>query len=258
MTELRHLQCELMDYLINKESSAKEYIAEGGLIDREKRLSIYANAYRVRLRGVIDLDHEILSYYLGDHLFDLLVSEYIKSYPSHVPSLRDYCNNIPDFLKENAPFDEYPVLSELARFERLLLYSFDASDADIAAINDLNALAPDAWPDLKLRFHPSVQIFSTLTNCVQIWQSLKAKTEPPDAQNNLFSQWIVWRSPERITEFRSLQQSESIMFDCFLRGGNLAQVCEELLEFHDEQQVSHVAIECISQWLQRGQLSRIL
>lgn len=54
MTELCRLQCELMDYLLNKQSKAKDYIAKGGLIDREKRLSIYANAYKVRLRGVID------------------------------------------------------------------------------------------------------------------------------------------------------------------------------------------------------------
>ena len=258
MSELRRLQCELMDYLVNKESKAKDYIAEGGLIDRDKRLSIYGNAYKVRLRGVIDLDHELLSFYLGDELFELLVTEYIKNYPSHVPSLRDYCNNVPQFLKETAPFSEHPVLSELARFEQLLLYSFDANDARLAAMQDLNDLASDDWPQLKIRFHPSVQIFSTETNCVQIWQALKIKSNPPEAQNNIFSQWIVWRSPERITEFRSLQESESLMFDTFVHGGTLAQVCEELLEFHEERDVSRVAIECISQWLQRGQITRIL
>lgn len=204
------------------------------------------------------MDHKLLSYYLGDDLFDLLMTEYIKCYPSHVPSLRGYCNNVPEFLREAPPFNEHPVLSELARFEQLLLYSFDACDAETASINDLNALAPVAWPDMKLRFHPSVQVFSTQTNCVQIWQSLKVKNEPPKAESDIFSEWIVWRSQERITEFRSLQKSESLMFDVFIHGGTLAQACEKLLEFHEEQEVSVVAIGCISQWLQRGQISRIL
>lgn len=258
MTDLRRLQCDLMNYLINKDAKAKDYIAKGGLIDRDKRLSIYSNAYKVRLRGVIDLDHELLSYYLGDDLFDLLVTEYIRHYPSHVPSLRDYCKNVPLFLKETQPFSEHPVLAELARFEQLLLYSFDASDADIACINHLSGLPPESWPTLKIRFHPSVQLFSTETNCVQIWQALKVKSNPPEVQTNIFSQWIVWRSQERITEFRSLQESELLMFDTFVRGGDLAQVCEALLEFHAEDDVSRIAIECISQWIERGQVTRIL
>lgn len=258
MKNLRQLQSELMGYLTNKESKVSDYIAEGGLIDVDKRLQIYGNAYKVRLRGVIDTDHELLSFYLGDDLFDKLVDEYIAKYPSHFPSLRDYCSNIPTFLKEMPPFSAYPVIGELARFEQTLLFSFDVADAELASIADLSAVPPEAWPELRLRFHPGVQIFSTPTNCVEVWRALKVKNDPPPAENYAEPvHWLVWRTPERITEFRSLDNNEYNAINLFLRGGDLAEVCEGLLASHAEDEVSKVAVEFISNWLSRGIIAKL-
>ena len=257
MENLRRLQTELMDYITRKASHAEQYIAEGGLIDKAKRLQIYGNAYRVRLRGVIDTDHELLSFYLGDELFNKLVEGYIDAYPSHVPSLRDYCSHIPQFLKETEPFSEHPVIGELARFEQTLLFSFDANDAALATMADLSNIPVEAWPELRVRFHPGVQIFTTKTNCVEVWQALKVKNDPPTAINNNPVNWLVWRSPERITEFRSLEDNEYDAIHMFLRGSNLAEVCEDLLKNVPEEEVSQVAVGYIADWINRGVVAKL-
>ena len=257
MHNLRRLQTDLLDYLVDQSSGIENYIAEGGLINKQTRLHIYGNAYRLRLRDVIDTDHELLSFYLGDDLFDQLVAGYIDTHPSTYPSLRDFCCEIPAYLKTTPPFSDHPILGELARFERTLLFAFDANDATVADMSELSGVPLDKWPNIQVRFHPSVQLFETNTNCVETWRALKQKTTPPEAIRIEDVAWIVWRTFERITEFRSLAVSEIVMIKTFLQGGTLAGVCEELLDYHKEDEVSEIAVKYISQWIQRGQVSKI-
>ena len=257
MRDLRLLQTELLDYLVKQPSNIEGYIAEGGSIDKQTRLNIYGNAYKLRLRDVIDTDHEILSFYLGDELFDKLVEGYIDTNPSTYPSLRDFCCNLPNYLKQTLPFSEHPILGELARFERMLLFAFDANDAPIASMQGLSEIAAEDWPNIQIRFHPSVQLFATDTNCVEIWRAMKQKTTPPEVKQTEKLTWVVWRALDRITEFRSLDTSETVMVECFLKGGTLADVCEDLLAYHEESTVSEVVVGTIGQWLRRGQVSRI-
>ena len=257
MHNLRRLQTELLDYLLDQSPVIEEYIASGGSIDKRTRLNIYGNAYKLRLRDVIDTDHEILSYYLGDDLFNKLVDGYIESHPSTYASLRDFCCEIPMYLKVTPPFRDHPVISELARFERTLLFAFDANDAPLAKMIELSNVPLDKWPNIQVRFHPSVQLFETFTNCVEVWRAIKLKATPPEAIENDNIVWIVWRTVERITEFRSMNVSEIGMIKAFLQGATLAEVCEELLEYHPEHEVSEVAVKYISQWIQRGQVAKI-
>ncbi len=257
MQDLRALQTELVEYLLNQSDDIKDYVADGGPIDKKTRLHIYGNAYRERLRGVIDTDHEILSFYLGDDLFNLLVSNYIDSHPSTHTSLRDFCKNIPKFLSTTAPFKEHPILSELARFEHTLLFAFDANDSGTAQLSDLQHLALEDWPKIQLRFHPSVQIFETNTNCVEIWQAMKKNVPPPTANEQRQAAWIVWRNNQRITEFTSLTQTELLALNVFLQGGTLSGVCEELLSYQHENEVSQTVVSYIQKWLERKQIARI-
>lgn len=257
MQNLRRLQTELLDYLIDQSPHIEGEIAAGGLIDKKTRLHIYGNAYRLRLRDVIDTDHELLSFYLGDELFDKLVEGYIDSHPSTYSSLRDFCCELPMYLKVTSPFRDHPVIGELARFERTLLFAFDANDAAVADMSELSNVPLDKWPNIQVRFHPSVQLFETNTNCVEVWRALKQKSTPPEAAQIDSIAWIVWRTLERITEFRSLTDSEVSMVKAFLRGATLAEVCEELLEYHHENEVSEIAVKYISQWIQRGQVTKI-
>ncbi|MFK7795472.1 MAG: putative DNA-binding domain-containing protein [Gammaproteobacteria bacterium] len=258
MPDLRALQSDLINYLVHKKQQVDDYIKDGGPIDKQTRLNIYSNAYTVRLRGVIDTDHQILSYYLGDELFDQLVEGYIDAYPSNHTSLREFCSNVPDYLKNNPPFNQYPVIAELARFEQTLLFAFDANDSTAASMFDLSKLSIEDWPNIKIRFHPSLQLFQNNYNCVEIWQALKQQQSPPDVQQCDDSTWVIWRNAQRVTEFRSLEISELESINIFLKGGSLSDVCENLLSYHPEEEVSKVAVTYLSDWLNRSQVSLII
>ncbi len=258
MSDFRLLQSNLINYLVNKKQGVDNYIADGGPINKQTRLDIYSNAYTLRLRGVIDTDHEILSYYLGDDLFDQLVVGYINAHPSNHTSLRDFCSNVPNHLQNNTPFNQHPVIAELARFEQTLLFAFDANDSVTANILDLNKLTVEDWPGIKIRFHPSMQLFQSIYNCVETWQALKQQNTPPDAQKLDYSTWIVWRNAQRVTEFKSLELSELESIQIFLKGGSLSDACENLLSHYPEDEVSKVAVAYLSDWINRSQVSFII
>ena len=247
-SSLKQLQKEFMAFLREDEPQIGERVVRQGKVDNETRLGIYRNAYHVRLRETIETDHSELGTYLGDNLFEQMVEGYIQHYPSHFRSLRDFSERLPQFLSEQAPFSDHPVLADLARFERFLLYAFDAANTDTASLQDLIDIPAEQWPVLQLRFHPSLQLFRCHSNAVEIWQTLKAEQTPPPAEP-LNACWLLWRNPERLTEFRSIETAELSMLEGFLQGQNFAEICEGLLAYFEEEAVGPFAVETLSQWL---------
>ncbi len=251
MQNLRKLQHEFLHHLLEKKSVIAENISEQGNVAISTRLGIYGNAYKLRLKDSIENDHEILGLYLGDELFDLMAAGYIHSKPSHYTSLRDFCEHLPAYLKNTEPFSANPIIAEIADFERKLLFAFDAADRNIATLDDLTSIPQEQWPGMKVRFHPSMQIFQAKWNSVQSWQALKAEKSPPSEMQQ-DANWLIWRNYERITEFRSLTLDEYAMLNGFLHGDDFSDVCEALLDYHAEEEVAQQAIHFFTSWLDIG------
>ncbi len=248
---LASLQKTMMGYLIKGETIIEQSIVKQGNVSNKTRLNIYKNAYQARLKEVIDNDHPILGIYLGDDLFDEMVSGYIQDSPSNYTSLRHYANQLPLFLANKPPFSQHPIISEIAQFERLLLDAFDAEDASRYSRKDLQNLSPTDWPELTFRFHPSVQLTSFEWNSVKSWQALKKETSPDPATQKR-NHWLLWRNAERLTQFRSLIDEEVILIHMILAGENFSALCDFLLDASEHDDVSMLALNYISAWLDDG------
>lgn len=258
MSGLQQLQREFLAYLLTGDERIAERVVDQAPVSRDIRLHIYRNAYRVRLREILDTDHQVLGLYLGDELFEQMVNGYIDAHPSPYRSLRFYADELPDYLRTVAPFADHPQIAELAAFERRLLASFDAADAERLELPALAALPPSDWPALRLRFHPSVQLFRADWNSVEMWQALKAEEAPPAPESQPDSWWLMWRGEDRLTEFRSVAPAEVRSVQHFLRGGNFAGVCEQLLELAPADTVAAQALELLGTWLAMGLVIRVL
>ena len=167
MPELRDLQHRFMSFLQSQTGGVTAFVIGDETLDVATRLEIYRNAYASRLKKSIETDHPVLGSYLGDDLFERMASGYIAQCPSEVTSLRDYGNCLSDYLATTEPFSDTPILAEIARFERQLLFAFDAADAVCAGVEDLQSIAPEDWPGMRLEFHPSVCIFAAHWNSVE-------------------------------------------------------------------------------------------
>jgi hypothetical protein len=256
MSKLAERQQQLMDYVLGHNEAIAEHVIETGEASKALRLHIYRNNYNAGLREAIDTDFEMLGTYLGDDLFEQMVRGYIKAYPSHCYSLKYFGDHLPVFLRENEPFKQHPQLAELARFERLLLRAFDASESQRALPQALQQLEPSLWPELRLAFHPSVQIFKAEINVVEIWQALKGNNTPPDVVFQPFV-WVLWRNHDRLTEFRSIDAFEQLMLEAFLQGVNLADVAEQLLAYQQNADPTQPMVQCLLDWLEHGWVNRL-
>lgn len=258
MTELslQALQQQMMNYLMDDELAiAKQVVAQGN-ISCDARLHIYKNAYQMRLKETIDNDHQLLGMYLGDDLFEQMVIGYIKAYPSNNTSLRNYADFLPQFLANHTPFNEHPIISELAHFERLLMTAFDAADAKRFSRELLLQTPHEQWPDLVFRFHPSVQLINCHYNTVETWQALKQEQAPEPAKK-LASTWLLWRNNDRLTQFRSIAQQEQSLICMMLEGHNFADLCQALLSQVSEQEVSQLALNYLLSWIDDGIIANL-
>ena len=255
MSDLRTLQHDFLAYLLDGDPAIADAIvdqaADSDQGGRDTRLGIYANAYRLRLRETLETDHEMLGLYLGDDLWDQLADGYIQDQPSTFRSLRQYGDALPTWLAGHEPFSEHSQIAELAAFERRLLSAFDAPDAPRAEPAELAALPAGHWPGLTLRFHPSVQPFPVTTDCIPIWQALKAGQTPPPVESDPAT-WLLWRGEDRLTEFRSMPEHEALLLTHFLNGGDFADACELLLPFFDAEAIAGSALALLSGWLRDG------
>ena len=258
MSRLAELQQGFLRFLQGRESDFLAHVLDQGNVSARTRSDIYRNGYRLRLRDAINTDHEILGYYLGDELFDRMIEGYIDQHPSRYTTLRLFAEQLPEFLRENAPFSDHPVLAELAGFERMLLFAFDAPDGDRATRDTLSALPAQTWPSLRIRFHPSMQFFRARWNSVEIWQALKAERAPPAAVADQTQQWLLWRNEERVTEFRPLRAAELDVLRMALDGKGFADLCDRLLNWYAPEQVSQFALDLLQTWLNQGIVHRLV
>ena len=246
------LQQRLMAHLQRPDATALSLVAEQPPLTAEARLSIYANAYRVRLAQCLENDHEMLAAYLGDEQFASLCDDYIQASPSRVRSLRHFGDGLPVFLRRHAPYDGLPVLAELARFERELMNVFDAADAPFASRDDLRSVPAAHWPELRLVFHPSVRMFETRTNAVAIWQALKHADTPPGATHDTGTTWLLWRGEDRLSQFRSLPHDEVALLQAAMSGTRFAALCEMLVSDQADTTISQIALQQLLDWIDQG------
>lgn len=262
MSQLREIQQQFMDYLLASaaqtpipetiEKSFSDKVAEQGGVGRNIRMQIYANAYRIRLTEVLDTDHEILGQYLGDDLFARMANGYIAHQPSRFTSLRQFADALPDYLASDAFFSQYPIISDIARFERRLLNAFDAKDEQRASFAALQSLPADAWPYCQLRFHPSVQLFECASNAVETWQALKHQQVPPAPDYQGKRAWLLWRGESRLTEFISLTEYQLALIQGFIHGANIAEQCELMLAFFAPEEAMQQLLQALQAWFQLG------
>jgi hypothetical protein len=254
---LRLLQQQFMSYLTSGNTAITKHVTQQGNISIDTRLHIYANAYRMRFKETIETDHPVLGIYLGDELYNLMLEGYINTHPSNHRSLRNFCDALPSYLRITEPFCKHLIISDIARFERTLLNSFDAQDSQRVTIIDLHAHPATQWPHMKFSFHPSMQHFTTHWNSVETWQAIKQDEPPQSALQQYNSHWLVWRNDERLTEFFSLPKYELAMINSALSGANFAQLCELLLEYFNAEDVSLQAVTVLKKWIELGLLIRI-
>lgn len=223
-----------------------------------ERLDIYVHAYRLRLLEALATDFPGLHTLTGDDEFDRLGRAYIDTCPSHHFSLRWYGHGVAEFLRRTAPYNDHPVLAEMAEFEWAMSLAFDAADSPVISVEDMVALPPAAWAELRLLPHASVRRINLQWNVPALWKSVLAE-QTPDApvQAEYPVGWVLWRQALN-TYFRSLTVDEAWAIDALLAGEDFSGLCAGLCEWMDPENAPAQAAGMLKRWVQDGMIRDIV
>jgi hypothetical protein len=249
---LAQLQGDLQRHVLSGDAAIVDAVKATPAVPAATRLGIYSNAYRIRLAEALAANMPRLKELLGDEQFGAVAAAYVDAHPSQFASIRWFGDRLAQVLAQSQP--SQPWLAELARWEWALAASFDASDATPVGVECLATVAPDAWGDLRLQFHPSVQFLELATNAQALFKSLAEEATPPQpALLERPQPWLLWRQDLK-TQYRSLDPAEATAIRIMRDGGTFGAMCEALCEWHDGDEVPMIAAGMLKRWIVEEQL----
>jgi hypothetical protein len=257
MTDLSAAQRALQHYVLGGELQVRELIAAGPRDNAEQRLAVYHGAYRQRLLEALATDFVALSAVLGLDQFRAACLAYVEATPSRFRNVRWYGGRLPDFLATTAPWNVRAELAEIARFEWILTLAFDAEDAPCVTFADLAALPPDAWSELRLRFHPSLHTLPMRSNAPALRMAVDSGAQMAVLQlSQAPIEWAVWRGAGAV-HFRSLGREEHWVLAAARSGEAFPQLCEGLAHIATADAAPALAAGFLKAWLGDGLVADI-
>ena len=256
MTSLHKLQNAFQNYLLTGHNTLGESIVATDKVPVATRLAIYKVAYECRLLEALANNYPCLKTFLGADEFQKIGKSYIKIHPSTFRSIRWFGEDLSVFLKKSTD-SQASCLAELAELEWNMSLAFDAADKDVFRMEQMAAIAPEAWGDMVMVAQPSLQRMDFYWNVVSIWQQL-VSNETPEApvKNTPASSWMLWRM-DYVTRYYALSAEEAWAVDKMKQGMTFGELCEGLCQFVDEQEVGMRAASFLKGWIQSGLLAGI-
>jgi putative DNA-binding protein len=257
MSDLARQQADFQRGILAGDDAVLAEIPDSDKEKRETLFGVYRFAYGSRLVEALRNDHELLHSYLGDEMFDEMGHAYVRARPSEHPNLRWFSQGLPEFLRANAPYSDYPVLGDLAALEKSLNDAFDGTDGAVVMLADVAKFAPEIWQDLTFTPHPTAVRLDLSTNAPAIWRALKNDETPTDAE--IFDEPVrilVWRQ-ENTPMYRELPTEEAMMWDEAAKGIPFGVLCSMLATYDDPDSAAGRGASYLHGWVTSGCLSGV-
>ncbi len=244
---------------LEPQPSARKCIAEQKPLSLVSRLSIYAEAYFLRLVDAMQADFSRLFLILGEHRFQKLVADYLKAYPSQNSNIGEVGRHLSSFIQDYPETVDTPFLAALADLEWQSIEVFYADDFEEFDPRELSRLQEDEWSQLKLFMNPSSRILSSLWPLDIFWR-LEEESDPLSlAKNPQEKNFLLWRQ-KGLVNFQMIPAQEAFAFKCFQEGKNLSETLEEVTEHfarEDADALSASVMSFFSRWITDGLISGI-
>lgn len=258
MSALAALQARFQSFLLDGDHGIEALTVGSEQLPARQRLAVYGNAYRLRLLEVLADDYPGLHGMIGDHAFEALGTAYIDACPSVHPSVRWFGRRLGVFLRNTEPYREQPLLAEMAEFEWAQGEVIDAADSSAVTPVDLGALAPEAWPGMRIVFQPALRRLDLGWNVPALWQAVADECDAPPVPERFDAPvgWLLWRK-DLAVHWRSLDHDERWTLDAAGDGLTFAELCEGLLARTHDDQVPARAAGYLKRWVTDELVARI-
>jgi hypothetical protein len=216
-------------------------------LSAEARVDIYANMYFYRILDALKEDFPATLALLGADNFHNLVTGYILEYPPTEPSISNCGRFLADYLRNHPMREQASFVADLAKLERTIVEVFQAPDAVAMNPDSLRAVAPQDWPALKLRLHPSAQILALEWRVSELLRAVEDHREWKAAEKGAVKV-LVWRNNARVFH-RDLDSGEADALEAVSRGAPFAEICEVVAGSAEVQDPAAAMNQMLTRWL---------
>lgn len=252
MTSLRETIENFHAYVLGQDDAITQEIVGSDQGFKETRLGVYQIGYFLRLFEALSKDFPIVKKLAGEEVFEQLVYDYLCDYPSTYFSLRYVGQHFAQFLSDLPSSSADPVWAEMATFEWSLVNVIDAKDAPQLTFEEMAAIKPESWGDLRLVTHPSVEIYPFFYEVPRLWQDLVQNGEKSVKQREKKpTYWLIWRF-NRQTYFAPINENQFWMIRAIQAGSTFSEVCAGLCEHLGEDKVVPFVAETLRTWITEG------
>ena len=246
---LAELQEKFLKSILSQDEAILETIKDSSKENRKTLLSVYQHAYGARLQEFLENDYPVTWTYIGDERFAALATGYHEAHPSDNPNARWFGRHFADFVANAESMSDNPECGEIAGLELALNTAFDAQDIPPLDFTALTTLAPEDWPAITFRAHPSTRRLTHRTNAAAIWAALNNEEACPRVEKLADpQQLIVWRG-EGMARYRPMVYDEAMIWDEAQKGATFADLCEMLGTYWPEDEAPLKAAGYLQAWL---------
>jgi len=139
--------------------------------DATPRLAVYRNNVVSSLVDALAQTFPVVQELVGVEFFRAMASVFVRQAPPRSRILARYGAALPAFIRQFAPAQSVPYLSDVARLEVARVHAYHAGDAQPVASESVGlALASgDRMGELRMNFHPSIGVLSSDYAVVSVW-----------------------------------------------------------------------------------------
>ncbi|WP_421870315.1 DNA-binding domain-containing protein [Motiliproteus sp.] len=252
---LTELQTDFQSILLDAECRNADWVAEPQQnLSSQQRLTIYHNAYRIRLIDTLYDTFEHTANYLGGEWFDKLAASYVQNFPSSHANLGQYGKDFSEHLAQQLPNDL--EVAELAHMDWTLRRAFDGADATALTQQDLQQLVATGAEFSHFQPVPTLSLSTQQFNTLDIWHAINQEKAPPVAEQLTQPITILMWRKGHSPHFRSLSAIETTAINYLCQGLGLEAIGEALSQDYPKADIVTEFGNMIARWLDDELLTR--
>ncbi|MDR6914875.1 hypothetical protein J2X66_001740 [Pseudomonas sp. 3296] len=139
--------------------------------DPASRFAVYRNNVQSSLINALAHSYPVVAQLVGDEFFRAMTGIYLLGNAPQSPLIKDYGDDLADFIEGFEPAGSVPYLADVARLERLRTRAYHAADAQPLSHALIGAALadPQTLSELSVEFHPSLNLLTSAFAVVTIW-----------------------------------------------------------------------------------------
>jgi hypothetical protein len=212
-------------------------VVEQGPLSTQERISIYSEAWWIRLSNSLMEDYPVVLKVLGEDCFDDLIRLYFKEYPSRSYTLAKVGDYFPDFIEKWCSARSLEWLSDLAHFERGYNRAYLAKDAIHWSLASLHSISPRDFEKVVLKTESSTFLMRSNWGIHEVWNQEK---QIPMRHLHFY---LLYRTGFQVF-WKSIEQTQYEVLSKIEKKVSLGEV----LDFYPDEKLVH----WLSEWAQEN------